>query len=167
MSKKITIDEEIEGIKNYLSRLEDTDPGFLSSDIKELQAFIFNNFSKFETTLESFILDFFRTKLKQKRGNKWYKIVGEIKELFKYISFKNKLKLISANNLVPNNLLKTLKKFEKLRNEFAHLKGWELREKYENQSAKTKENKRNAYRLLKKTNDDLDKFCSIKLSKKS
>lgn len=135
---------EIEAVKHELDESHDQDPDFLPIAIRELRTYVFQIHASFEQSLQNLIA------LSYLNAEKPYDTKLFILE---QITFEGKMKLIKP--LYPDFPIKTAKKINILRNEFAHKQGQSIREAYgDNERLKV-------FRFLKKSNDKLNAFWEV------
>ncbi len=108
--------------------------------------------------METLILSQIKEKLGQIDKEKWYDVLGIINPLFDNMSYRNKTETIENYSGVTENLIKALSKVNKYRIEFAHPKGLELRDKYNYNTSKGKQNIRDIFRCLKDAEDKMNNY---------
>lgn len=166
MSKKITIDQEIENIKQILDDAEVTHQDYLGPDLKEIQNYVLSAHARTEKDIEILILLHLKEEMagKLNKEGRW-----KIQPLLEALSYRAKLELIEDYYLSQEDkkkLIKPLLKVNSIRIEFAHPKGMDLRNKYTYQTIKGKQNIRNLFRALKQAQDELRNYFSRFLPKK-
>lgn len=150
------IDQEIEQLKSELSELEDIHPDYIFPEIKELQTLVLACHAHLENALENRIrmeVVGLRTKDNFISVENWDKVSSKIQPLILSLSFMGKVKIIEDFKEVSPEFLKSLKKVNTHRIDFAHPKGSDLRIKYGLGSPKCKENTRDLLRCLKRSKD--------------
>lgn len=179
MSQKITIEKEIENIKNYLNEAEDIDPDYMGRELKEIQNYAIITHGHAERCMETLILKQIKNQIEKtmgefKKAEDWYPLHKKLEPLLESLSYREKLSILedhywnkSNSDELIKSLKKSLKKVNKLRNEFAHPKGMKLRNKYNYQTNKGKQNVRDLYRAFEKVRKDLNNYFSKFLSKKN
>ena len=166
MGKKISIDEEIENLKACLNTLEIIHPDYISPELKEIQGYVLATHARLEKGMENLILSQIKEKLRRIDKDKWYAVLRIINPLFDYMSYRNKTEAIKNYSGVTKNLIRALDKVNKYRIEFAHPKGFELRNKY-NYNSKGKQNIRDILRCLKNAEDEMNNYFKKLLPKRS
>jgi len=166
---KITIDKEIENLKNELDIRDDTHPDYLPPELKDLQARVLAAHAYLESTLELIISSRIAKEINEEDLRR-AQIVSipitiiprslflnlTVSRLMNRLSFWEKLQVVKEfDNEIPAS---SLEKVNSYRNEFAHPKGMNLRNKYDYSKKEGKINIRNLLRCLTQTNREMDAY---------
>jgi len=166
---KITIDKEIENLKNELDARDDTHPDYLLPELKDLQTRTLAMHAHLEASLELIILsriakeineeDFSRALITRSPITiipRQFFLNPTVYKLMNRLSFWEKLQIVKEfDNEIPAS---SLEKVNSYRNEFAHPKGMNLRNKYDYNKKESKINIRNLLRCLVQANKKMDVY---------
>lgn len=144
-SDQTKILSDIKAITDELDQSHNTDPDYLSPHLRKLKTYILQVHASYETSLELII---FKDYLKSSES------FLSFRALFERMTFYDKQRLVHSIHPTFPNARTT--KINKLRNDFAHQKGQDVRNTY-NTDAKLLE----VYQLLKQANDELNNFFAV------
>ncbi len=166
---KITIDKEIENLKDKLDARDDTHPDYLPPELKDLQARALAMHAYLEASLEIIILSRIAKDIDEEDFRRAQTIHIPITiiprhlflnptvyKLMNRLSFWEKLQIVKEfDNKIS---ISSLEKVNSYRNEFAHPKGMNLRNKYDYNKKNGKINIRNLLRCLVRANREMDAY---------
>ena len=170
------IDEEIKFLKEKLGTIEDTSPDYLPDEIKELKLLVLSIHGSIERSLEGLIVSRMREEagaeelrlirqghpLSWLSTGEWY-APSAIFELMQQLSFPLKLKIVSRfDNEFPEG---PSMRVNTRRNDFVHLKGLDLRQKYNFDTPEGKVEIRDLLRCLDEANQEINAYFEQRLSK--
>lgn len=152
--------DEIKQLKERLGSIEDTSPDYLPLELKELQNLVLSTHARMEASLDGRIYVKIKNEIDPNSNidNQFILLKSSTLQYFliNKLSFREKLNaIVEFKDGVPNKSLNTVNSY---RIEFAHPKGFDLREKY---NYKTKEGRieiRNLLRALIKCESDMNKY---------
>ena len=162
---KRDINKEIEEIKDFLNEREDIDPDYISPELKNIQSYVLLSHARLERGMDYMILWEIRKNLKKINKDSWYKTRKIVDSLLDHVGYRNKVEIISNYNDLSKQLVNSLNKVNKYRIEFAHPKGYSLRDKYNYNNPRGKQNIRDLLRCLKIAEERMDNYWKTKEQK--
>jgi len=147
----MSIDEKIEEILQRLDNRESTHQDYLSPELKRIQARVLATHAHLEASLENRIfIQVARDEQKLNPQRSWQNISTSVATVVSYLSWRDKVRTVKVfgDGLPTGNL----DKVNELRNKFAHPKGRDLRDQYNESTLVGKEN---IFALLKVLDDGM------------
>ncbi len=121
MTAMSSIQDQIEDIKRQLQNREDTDPGYLTEDLKELRHWVMYTHLRVEQTLQVILgHNIFRLPLKTKNLPQIVENFKRIAPIFDNMEFYPKVKAIQKLGLMPKDLVDLIMKVNDHRKYFSH-----------------------------------------------
>lgn len=158
MSRKVSVDEEIEQLEQSLISQENIHPDYTPPELKKLQGVVLAVHAHLENALGTRILLQIRKAVGVTSEESWNQIVSTIKPMLENISYRNKVDIVESYGDETSGLIRILKKVNTYRVEFAHPKGFTLRSKYDKYDYRGKINLRDLLRCLNQAKKDMDNY---------